>query len=142
MTSKHKENKMRHWTISVAALGLSALTACGDTEAPANDQTSIAVRGPEQDRLYQLDALNLAIALKHAIYDAGFTCRRVTDGGFVARYENLDMWTATCDDNRQWAIFAGPDGSAQVRDCKDVAASGLPACTVSRRPKGDFNKPA
>lgn len=123
------------------AFAALALSSCGDGGAPANQQTPIKVRGPEQDRLHQLDAFNLAIALKHAIYDAGFTCRRVTDGGFVGEYENLDMWTATCDDERQWAIFAGPDGSAQVRDCKDVAESGLPGCTVARKPKGNFSDP-
>jgi hypothetical protein len=124
--------------LAVAAL---ALSNCGDGGAPANRQTAIKVRGPEMDRLHQLDAFNLAIALKHAIYDAGFTCGRVTDGGFVAEYENLDMWVATCNDDQQWAIFAGPDGSAQVRDCKDVAESGLPACAVARKPKGSFSDP-
>jgi hypothetical protein len=126
---------------AAVAFAALALTSCGDTGAPTNQQTKIKVRGPEQDRLHQLDAFNLAIALKHAIYDAGFTCRRVTDGGFVAEYENLDMWTASCDNGRQWAIFAGPDGSAQVRDCKDVAESGLPACVVKRKPKGNFSDP-
>ena len=133
---------MHQWKILISAFCLATLAACGDGGATANQQTPIKVRGPEQERLHQLDALNLAIALKHAIYDAGFTCRRVTDGGFVAEYENLDMWTASCDNGRHWAIFAGPDGSAQVRDCKDVAASGLPACNVTRKPGGDFNNPA
>ena len=133
---------MRHWKIALSALCLAPMAGCGDGGAPANQQTPIKVRGAEQERLHQLDAFNLAIALKHAIYDAGFTCRRVTAGGFVAPYENLDMWTARCDDGREWAIFAGPDGSAQVRDCKDVAASGLPACTVSRQPKGSFTDPS
>jgi hypothetical protein len=137
-----KEVMMVHWRLALSALCLAPLTACGDGGAPANQQSPIKVRGPDQDRLHQLDAFNLAIALKHAIYDAGFTCRRVTGGGFVAQYENLDMWTASCDDGRQWAIFAGPDGSAQVRDCKDVAESGLPACNVSRQPKGSFTDPA
>jgi hypothetical protein len=27
-------------------------------------------------------------------------------------------------------VFIGPDGSAQVRDCKDVAAVGLPECKI------------
>ena len=129
---------MNHFKTATAALAMIALAACGDSGAPTNQAAAIKVRGPEQERLHTLSAFNLAIALKHAIYDAGFTCRRVTDGGFVAQYQNLDMWTATCDNGRQWAIFAGPDGSAQVRDCKDVAESGLPACTVSRKPKGSF----
>lgn len=133
---------MRHSLTAPLALGLLTLVACDQGSAPTNRTQPIEVRAPEQERLHTLDAFNLAIALKHAIYDAGFTCKRVTDAGFVAKYENLDMWTATCSDERQWAIFAGPDGSAQVRDCKDVAASGLPACKVTRKPKGDFDKPA
>jgi hypothetical protein len=40
--------------------------------------------------------------------------------------------------SRDWAIFAGPDGGAQVRDCKDVAPSGLPPCEIKKRPKGSF----
>jgi hypothetical protein len=133
---------MRNAMIVALALGGAALGGCGEGGAPANQQTEIKVRGPDQDRLHQLDAFNLAIALKHAIHDAGFTCQRVTGGGLVGEYQNLDMWTATCDDKRQWAVFAGPDGSAQVRDCKDVAASGLPACKVARVPKGSFTQPS
>lgn len=132
---------MRHPLTAAVALAMLAAAGCG--EGPASNQTRpIEVRAAEQDRLHTLGAFNLAIALKHAIYDAGFTCKQVTDGGFVARYENLDMWMAKCDDGREWAIFAGPDGSAQVRDCKDVAASGLPPCEVKRKPEGSFHQPA
>jgi hypothetical protein len=133
---------MRNPFAAPLALGLLALAACDPGSEPADQAKPIEVRSAEQERLHTLDAFNLAIALKHAIYDAGFTCKQVTDGGFVAEYENLDMWTATCSDKRQWAIFAGPDGSAQVRDCRDVAASGLPACKVSRQPEGRFDQPA
>ena len=51
------------------------------------------------------------------------------------------MWTAHCDYDegpRDWAIFAGPDGSAQVRDCKE-SGTGLPACVIKQQPKGSFN---
>ena len=55
------------------------------------------------------------------------------------------MWTAHCvydkGTPRDWAIFAGPDGSAQVRDCKDARrAAGLPECAIKQRPKGSFNE--
>jgi hypothetical protein len=76
--------------------------------------------------------------------DAGYTCKRITDAGFVGEYKNLDMWMAHCVyDNgtpRDWAIFAGPDGSAQVRDCKDVPGTGLPDCKITVRPKGSFTE--
>ena len=127
--------------LSATAMAL-ALVGCGDASAPRNE--TIRVTSTEQQDLHKLDAFNLAIGLKRAIYDAGFTCKRVTDAGFVGTYENLDMWMARCTyengSSRDWAVFAGPDGSAQVRDCKDVVGSGLPACEIKQRPKGDFTK--
>src|SRR5690349_22268599 len=124
-------------TLTSAAFCALALSACGDN-APPPEQKTIKVRSAEQDQLKQLDALNLAIGLKRAIYDAGYTCKRITDAGFVAEWKNLDMWMAHCTyDNGSavdWAIFAGPDGSAQVRDCKDVDATQLPKCAITKRP--------
>jgi len=125
------------------ALGAFALAACNEQQpAQTTNEPTIKVRSSEQDQLHQLDALNLAIALKRAIYDAGYTCKRITDAGFVGTYKNLDMWMAHCvyqsGEPRDWAIFAGPDGSAQVRDCRDVEATGLPKCEMKQRPKGSF----
>jgi hypothetical protein len=126
-----------------AVLTALAVAACNQQQSQQN-VTSIKVRSAEQERLKQLDAFNLAIGLKHAIYDAGYTCKRVTDAGFVGEYKNLDVWMAHCVyDNgtqRDWAIFAGPDGSAQVRDCKDVPGSGLPDCVIKKRPRGSFTE--
>jgi hypothetical protein len=133
---------MRH-KLSTALLAATALTGCND-EGPPQNQTKIRVTSAEQRQLHELDAVNLAIGLKRAIYDAGYTCKRVTDAGFVGTYENLDMWMAHCvydgGQPRDWAIFAGPDGSAQVRDCKDVPGSGLPLCVIKQRPKGSFSQ--
>ena len=130
-------------------LPVLALSGCGDNGPPAN-QTKIKVTSTEQQQLHKLDAFNLAIGLKHAIYDAGYTCKRVTDAGFVGEWKNLDMWAAHCvydkGTPRDWAIFAGPDGSAQVRDCADIktgnaqlsADQKLPECVIKQRPKGSF----
>jgi hypothetical protein len=130
---------------SIALLGALALAACNNSQ-PQQAQTNepaIKVRSAEQEQLQKLDAFNLAIGLKHAIYDAGYTCKRITDAGFVGTYKNLDMWMAHCvydkGTPRDWAIFAGPDGSAQVRDCKDVPGTGLPDCVIKTRPKGSFS---
>jgi outer membrane murein-binding lipoprotein Lpp len=132
-----------HRNLAIAVLAGLCLAGCNETQ-PAQQQTKIKVRSAEQDRLHQLDAFNLAIGLKHAIYDAGYTCKRIDNAGFVAEWKNLDMWTAHCVyDNgtqRDWAIFAGPDGSAQVRDCKDVPGSGLPDCVIKVKPKGSFTQ--
>ena len=120
-------------TFGIALLAAVALAGCNDQQAATN-QPKIKITGPEQQKLHQLDALNLAIALKRAIYDAGYNCKRVTRSGFVGAYKNLDMWMASCADGRDWAIFAGPDGSAQVRDCKDVTGLGLPQCASKEEP--------
>ena len=124
-----------------AMIGLAACNSQPQQQAATN-QPAIKVRSQEQEQLKQLDAMNLAIALKRAIYDAGFTCKRVTDAGFVGEWKNLDMWMAHCvyekGTPRDWAIFAGPDGGAQVRDCKDIPGSGLPDCEIKTRPKGTF----
>ena len=129
---------MRNALVLMACL---AVAGCGDTSAPSNQQT-IRVVSAEQQQLHQLDAFNLAIGLKRAIFDAGYTCKRITDAGFVGTWKNLDEWMAHCEydkgASRDWAIFAGPDGSAQVRDCKDVVDTGLPACVIKQRPKGSF----
>jgi outer membrane murein-binding lipoprotein Lpp len=129
----------RHSLIAVIA---SLMLAGCNSGAQQSKAPEIKVRSAEQDQLHTLDAFNLAVGLKRAIYDAGYTCQRVTDAGFVGTWKNLDMWMAHCEypkgKPRDWAIFAGPDGSAQVRDCKDIPGSGLPDCVIKQRPKGSF----
>jgi hypothetical protein len=130
-------------TPTLILLSCLALAACGSgDQQQTGNEPKIRVVSEEQKQLHRLDAFNLAIGLKRAIYDAGYTCKKITDAGFVGTWENLDEWTAHCvydnGSSRDWAIFAGPDGSAQVRDCKDVAPSGLPPCVVKQRPQGSF----
>jgi len=123
------------------SLALAALpvAACNQSQ-PSAPQTKIEVRGPEQDRLTKLDAFNLSIALKRAIFDLGYKCQRVEKAGFVGKYKNMDMWTAHCSDGRDWAVFAAPDGSVQARDCKDLAGTDVPQCEIHKLPKGSFDK--
>ena len=126
------------------AVALLALAGCGNQNNGAANQATgpqIRVQSEEQKQLHQLNALNLAIGLKRAIYDAGYSCRRITDAGFVGTYKNLDEWMARCP-GRDWAVFAGPDGSAQVRDCKDLPGTGLPPCVITKRPAGKFDESA
>jgi hypothetical protein len=123
----------------VIAIGAAALAACGQPAEQPTNQTQIKVRSAEQEQLHKLNALNLAIGLKRAIYDAGYTCRQVTDAGFVGPYQSSDVWMARCSEGRDWAVFAGADGSAQVRDCKDLPGTGVPECKIVKRPEGSFS---
>ena len=51
------------------------------------------------------------------------------DAGWAANPRNPVPSYATTS-----RIFAGPDGTAQVRDCGDVARFGLPECKVGTKP--------
>src|SRR6476619_3865715 len=136
-----REGGSMAYKLAAALLATATVAACNDPGPPQN-QTKIRVTSAEQRKLHELSAINLAIGLKRAIYDAGYTCKRITDAGFVGIWKNNDMWMAHCvydkGASRDWAIFAGPDGSAQVRDCADIkasngqlsAAEAIPECVI------------
>lgn len=119
-------------TAAFAAVAVTLATAgCGNgQDSQGQNVQSIRVHTQAQEQLHTASALNRAIAFKNAIYDSGYECKRITRTGYVGAYKNLDEWMASCADGRDWAVFIGPDGSAQVRDCKDVASVGLPACNI------------
>ena len=122
---------MRHQMITALAIG-TMLAAC-DNSQPSKPTKSISVRSAEQNALHKLSPMNLKIGLRRAIYDSGNACATVTDAGYVQEYGNLSMWTASCKSGRQFAIFVGPDGTAQVRDCKTMADLKLPACVIRKQ---------
>ena len=107
------------------------LASCGPGEQAAPPlQNDIMVRSDAQQRLFDLNDLDRAIALKRAIGDQGLRCARIVSTGYVTRYKDMDMWTATCSDDRQWALFVGANDTVQARLCADNEQIGLPACTI------------
>jgi hypothetical protein len=119
-----------------ASLGLILLlSACGDSGETQQQTKSIQVRSAEQDALHKLSPDMLKIGLRRAVYDSGKTCQTVTEAGYVQEYGNLSMWTASCKSGRSYAIFVGPDGSAQVRDCQEMETLRLPACKIAKPAK-------
>ena len=115
------------------SLGLALLiSACGDSGDTQQKTKSIQVRSAEQNALHKLSPDMLKIGLRRALYDSGRTCQTVTDAGYVQEYGNLSMWTASCKSGRSYAIFVGPDGSAQVRDCQELERLRLPACKIAK----------
>ena len=121
------------------ALPIIALSvaSCGDSNNPAPPlQNDIMVRSEAQQRLFDLNDLDRAIALKRAIADQGLRCARIVSTGYVTRYRDMDMWTARCADDREWALFIAANDSVQVRLCDDNQKIGLPACTVQPGTEG------
>ncbi|MCL6698653.1 hypothetical protein LZ496_07620 [Sphingomonas sp. NSE70-1] len=123
-----------------AALMIPAamLAACGSGGSPTEPplQNDIMVRSNAQQKLFELNDLDRAIALKRAIADQGLRCSQIVSTGYVTRFRDMDMWTATCSDDRQWALFIGANDSVQVRLCFDNEKVGLPACTVQPGTEG------
>ncbi|MBB3765001.1 hypothetical protein [Sphingomicrobium lutaoense] len=117
---------------------IGLLAACGETETPTNEAPAIEVRSDQQNQLFELSDLNRDIAMRRAITGAGFRCQRVDGSGFVGKYKNLDQWAATCEDQREWAVYVGPDETAQVRLCSDVVEQGLPGCEVTKAATGVY----
>ncbi|URD60395.1 hypothetical protein M8312_11475 [Sphingomonas sp. KRR8] len=127
---------MRTLIATTLLLSLAACDSGSKQPATTAPQQKIMVRSPEQDALHNLDTMNRDIGLKRAIQDSGMPCKRVTKSGYVQEYNTLSMWSATCADKREWAIFVGPDGSAQVRPCEDEERLKLPPCVIAADPTG------
>ena len=118
-------------------LSLATLAACkGGAPAEQPVQNDIMVRSEAQQQLFDLNDLDRAIALKRTIADQGLRCARIVSTGYVTRYKDMDMWTAKCGDDRQWALFISANDSVQVRLCDDNAKIGLPACIVQPGTEG------
>ena len=124
----------RHVPVLIAA---ALLASCGQGENPAPPvQNEIMVRSEAQQQLFNLNDLDRAIALKRAIAEQRLRCARIVSTGYVTRYKDMDMWTATCDDDRQWSLFISANDSVQVRLCADNEKIGLPACNVKPGTEG------
>jgi hypothetical protein len=123
---------------------LATLTACNNDNPATQPSQPIVVRSEGQDKLHQLDDMTRAIALRRAIYEAGYQCQRVTRSGYVGEYENTSYWTATCQGKygppHDWALFVGPDESVQVRLCADVVKAGLQPCVIKPGAKAPTKK--
>lgn len=127
---------MRRTSAVLLIIGLAACGGAEQQQAATANAPDIAVRSAEQDALHNLSDMNRDIGLKRAIVGSGVRCQRVTRSGYVREHNKLSMWMANCDERRDWAVFVGPDGSAQVRPCDGLKGLGLPECQMAADPSG------
>ena len=125
-------------------LACVALAGCKrSSQQSTSNEPNIRVVSEEQKQLHQLDAFNLAIGLKRAIYDAGYTCKRVTDAGFVGIWENLDEVDRALRLRKtaHRATGRSSPGPTEARRCATARTSRRPDCrraSSSSGPKGSF----
>ncbi|MFT8736296.1 MAG: hypothetical protein ABF760_02405 [Zymomonas mobilis] len=113
--------------LSTGAVLSFCLPFCAVQAAP------VAASLAYSQRLQQLPEIQRFAVLRGALNDSGFFCRRVSAATPNKEgYDNLAMWSVRCqNDNshsQDFAVFLGPDGSAQIRQCKDTKTLNLPVC--------------
>ncbi|MGH6780556.1 MAG: hypothetical protein ACREB5_00415 [Sphingomonadaceae bacterium] len=107
--------------VAIIASLLAAAPATAQMKPPSN---------PFSDRLAGLNDLQRNAALRRAVLDSGQYCKRVEWSAKQQQYKNLVMWVARCNPGGDKAVYIGPDGTVQVRPCKDAAQLKLPVCRV------------
>jgi hypothetical protein len=83
---------------------------------------------PFNQKLMALRLADQQGALDRAIVDSGERCGRLTKSAYRGPYGNLGFWVARCQPGGDFAVFTGPDGSVQVRQCGDMKSLKLPEC--------------
>jgi hypothetical protein len=121
---------------SAAAALIAGLSACdGGGSAPeaagkSGEATKMKIRNqPHEDLLALSDELR-RVTLIRAIRETGNRCPRRVEPNPVhqGEYRGMALWTARCDNNRQYAIFIAANEDVQVRRCEDMGRLGLPEC--------------
>jgi hypothetical protein len=128
---KAKEGRMKGWTV----LGAAALLLAGcEDGTPEQNVTRVVAANPLSDQLKALSEPSRNLGLYRAIRDNGQRCKRVERGAYQQEYKSMAMWTATCSDSGDWAVYIGANGDVQVSPCKDAAELGLPRCRGATAP--------
>jgi hypothetical protein len=116
--------------IWIGALALLAGAGC-DSGAPPTEKRKVVIANPHHEQLMKLSELNRSLALRRAIQDSREYCKKIVSSAYVGPYKGQQMWAGRCEPPvRDWAIFIGPSGNVQVRNCADAKTLGLPECKL------------
>jgi hypothetical protein len=117
-------------TISWMGRMAAAALVAGAVPAPVFAQSTASYA----DRLARLGDMQRGAVLRGAVVNSGQRCGRVETAEPRGRLRNLTMWAVRCTPGDDFGVFVGPDGSAQVRTCSDLAKLRLPTCRLAPRP--------
>ena len=118
-------------TLSASLAAAALLASPAAAQAPAAAAQSAEAYSA---RLARLSELQRYAALRSVLAGSGQVCRRVATAQRSGSMRNLAMWTVRCTPSGEYGVFLGPDGSAQVRTCGDLAKLKLPLCAPNARP--------
>jgi hypothetical protein len=123
--------------MKIASFAIALLTGIAATAAAAAPP---AASLSYNKRLQQLDKPRQAAALRNAIVESGKRCGQIEPPLYRGPYKNLFLWVARCVGG-DYALFVGPDGSVQVRDCDQTVQLKLPACGLPPAPPAKKTRP-
>ena len=83
---------------------------------------------PFNQKVLTLNLADRQGALRRAITNSDEKCGRLSKSAYRGPYGNLGFWVAHCQPGGDYAVFTGPDGSVQVRECADMKGLKLPEC--------------
>jgi len=106
----------------LTALLLATLTGAPVLAAPPVNSFAARVRA--------MSDMQRRAVLRGALVNSGQRCGRTDLAVDRGAYRNLVMWSVRCVPGGDYGIFVGPDGSAQVRTCSDLATLKMPACSL------------
>ncbi len=89
---------------------------------------------PYVQRMQAMGDAQRRAVLRGAIVNYGQRCGRVGPAVFRGTLKNLTMWSIRCTPGGAYGVFVGPDGTAQVRTCEDMAKLKLPTCNLPPEP--------
>jgi hypothetical protein len=89
---------------------------------------------PFAARVQAMSDMQRRAVLRGALVNSGQRCGRADLAVSRGPYRNLVMWSVRCVPGGDYGIFVGPDGSAQVRTCTDLATLKMPACGLPSAP--------
>jgi hypothetical protein len=112
---------MKTISASFASLALIIAVPAAAAVNPAMDYSN---------RIMKLSDIEQRAVMRRAILDGIQYCKQVLATAYQGPYKNLVMWTAHCAKGGDYAVYIGPDGSAQVRPCTDLAKLNLPLCRL------------
>ena len=102
---------------STALLVLAACDAGSSENVAAADN---AQQPPATERLETMAEGQRNAVFIRAIRDAGLECQHVASSTPAGTYENMPVWTATCDGGQQWTIVANDQGYATILDAEQA----------------------
>jgi len=112
---------------------IGALLLAGCDKAPtssSNADAGVRKGAGVADPLRALRALppgGRSATLFRAISDTQPACSKVVASAYQQDYKQMAMFVARCPEAEPYAVFVGPDGTAQARACATLGAD-VPAC--------------